>query len=272
VVETEFSAETQDNAVENAATESEETKEVAVENSFEKTEEVAASKEKGMLYGPNPPTIAIVIDDMGINRKMTKEIGSLTYPLTASFLPYGINLKEQIAYSIQSGHEIMLHLPMEPQIMQNYTEDMLTTEMTDEEILQKLSQMLQKIPQAVGANNHMGSKFTENAQKMGVVMEELANKNMLFLDSKTSSKSTGLEQAKLFGTKFFARDIFIDNENSYDYIMSQLEKAEKIAHDKGCAIAIGHPKEQTYLALKDWLPELTKKGIKLVWLSQIGKD
>lgn len=238
----------------------------------EETAESPSREDKVVFYGPNRPTITIVIDDMGINRKRTKEIAGLNYPLTASFLPYGTNLKEQIAQSNQSGQEIMLHLPMEPQIMQNYTEDMLTTEMTDEEISQKLSQMLQKIPQAVGANNHMGSKFTEDAQKMGVVMQILADKNMIFLDSKTSSNSAGYEQANLFGTKFFARDIFIDNENDYDYIMHQLEKAEKISFSKGYAVAIGHPKEQTYLALKDWLPKLAEKGIKLVWLSQINKD
>jgi polysaccharide deacetylase 2 family uncharacterized protein YibQ len=63
--------------------------------------------------------------------------------------------------------------------------------------------------------------------------------------------------------------VFIDNNNDKEYILGQLSVAEKLAHKNGYAIAIGHPKSQTYEALKDWLPGLEEKGIILEPLSKI---
>ena len=214
--------------------------------------------------------IVIIIDDMGVNREKTQKISSLQYPIMASFLTYSPHLKEHIEQSQKSGQEIMLHVPMEPNIMQNYTEQMLTTDMADEEIVRLLNTMLQQVPQAVGINNHMGSKFTEDEHRMGIVMQVLAEKGLIFVDSKTSAKTVGYKQSQLFGLKSLMRDVFLDNQNDYDYIISQLQKAEKIAHETGLAIAIGHPKEQTYQALKDWLPSLEDKGLKLIPISKIN--
>ena len=216
--------------------------------------------------------IAIIIDDMGINRKRSQQIADLKYPLTVSFLPYAPQLKEQIEQSQNSGQEIMLHIPMEPKIMQNYTKQMLTVNMTDEEIAKILDAMLQKVPQAVGINNHMGSKFTEDRHRMGVVMQKLAEKDLFFVDSRTTAKTQGYQQAQHYKVQAYMRNVFLDNKNDYDYILLQLQETEKIAHEKGYAIAIGHPKEQTYKALKDWLPSLEDKGFKLLPISKIKKD
>ncbi len=214
--------------------------------------------------------IVIIIDDMGINSEKTKQISDLRYPLNVSFLTYAPHLQKQIKQSQNSGQEIMIHVPMEPHTMQNYTEQMLTTDMTDEEIVKILETILQQVPQAVGINNHMGSKFTEDEHRMGVIMQVLAEKGIIFVDSRTSAKTSGYKQAQFYGVKFFVRDIFLDNKDDYDYITSQLQKVEKIAHKTGFAVAIGHPKEQTYQALKDWLPSLEDKGIKLVHISKIN--
>lgn len=220
---------------------------------------------------PSLPMIAIVIDDMGISASRTKDISSLKYPISASFLTYADNLKVQIANSAASGQEIMAHLPMEPQVMQNFTSTMLTTEMTDKEILSTLNKMLDTIPEAVAVNNHMGSRFTEDKHRMAVVMKELARRGISFLDSKTTPHSAGPEQAGRFGVKLTMRNVFLDNKDDFDYITGQLKQTEEIARSKGYAVAIGHPKAQTYLALKAWLPTVKGKGLRLVHLSELSK-
>ncbi len=217
------------------------------------------------------PLITIVIDDMGINVKRTKEISSLQYPITASFLTYANNLKSQIAVSKANGQEIMAHLPMEPQVMQNFTSKMLTTTMSDTEVKQTLKEMLDLFSNIVAVNNHMGSKFTEDKHRMSIVMEELAERNLIFLDSKTTSHSASAEEAAHFGVKLVERNVFLDNKDDFNYIMGQLRQTEEIARTRGHAIAIGHPKEQTYLTLKAWLPTLKEKGIRLVPLSKMVK-
>lgn len=220
---------------------------------------------------PSLPMIAIVIDDMGVSVSRTKDISGLKYPISASFLTYAGNLKDQIANSVASGQEIMAHLPMEPQVMQNFTPTMLTTKMTDNEILSILEKMLDTIPEAAAVNNHMGSKFTEDKHRMAVVMKELARRKIIFLDSKTTPRSAGPEQAVRFGVRLTMRNVFLDNKDDFKYITGQLKQTEEIARAKGYAVAIGHPKAQTYLALKAWLPTVKGKGLRLVTISELSK-
>ena len=227
--------------------------------------------ENKTISDENKPLITIVIDDMGISIKHTQNISSLAYPLTVSFLTYANNLQAQISKSTANGQEIMAHLPMEPQVMQNFTSQMLTTSMSDKEVAQTLRDMLDLFPNIKAVNNHMGSKFTEDKHRMAIVMKELAKRNLIFLDSKTTPHSAGPKVAERFGVKLAERNVFLDNKDDFDYIMGQLRQTEEIARSRGYAIAIGHPKEQTYLALKAWLPTLAEKGVELVPLSDMVK-
>ena len=213
--------------------------------------------------------IAVVIDDMGVNVKRTKDIISLQAPLTSSFLTYGPHLSKQIEQARAAGHEIMAHVPMQPYKDLYTAPDGLTVNMSDEELSQKFEIMLQKFSGIRGVNNHMGSKFTEDKRAMGDIMKILKAHDLFFLDSKTTAKSVGGEVAKKYGVKYATRHVFLDNNNEKKYILGQLKQAEKIANKNGYAVAIGHPKSQTYAALKEWLPTLEAKGLKLVHMSEI---
>lgn len=215
------------------------------------------------------PVIAVVIDDMGISLKRTADIASLQAPLTASFLTYGRRLAEQVENSRRAGQEIMIHVPMEAKSNIDTAPDVLTTHMSAEEIKQNLSAMLGKFDNVQGINNHMGSKLTEDKERMAAVMEVLKERKLFFLDSKTSAGSHAEEAAAETGVAYAHRHVFIDNNNDKAYILGQLQKAENIARKNGYAIAIGHPKTQTYAALKEWLPALSGKDIRLVPLSRI---
>lgn len=227
-------------------------------------------KYKPVYFGEDP-VIAVVIDDMGIAKKRTADIISLQAPLTASFLTYGADLDNQVKAAKKAGMEIMLHAPMEPYSNMDVAPDVLTTKMSKEDVRLGLEKMLSKFSDIKGINNHMGSKFTENKDKMQVVMEVLKEKDLFFLDSKTTSHSVGKELAQKNGVSYATRHVFIDNKNQVDYILNQLKIAEKIAKRNGYAVAIGHPKSGTYEALKQWLPSLKEKKIKILHMSDIVK-
>lgn len=219
------------------------------------------------------PLLAIVIDDMGINQKRTQDMISLKAPLTSSFLTYGKNL-EHLAYEAsKAGHELMIHAPMEPKVPANLAPDTLKVEMEASEIEQIFTSMVKKFKdiKVSGINNHMGSRFTENQEKLAIIMHILKEKNMFFLDSKTTSASKGKVLALEEGINFAARDVFLDNKNEYAAIMEQLKYAEKIAEKKGFAVAICHPKSQTYAVLRDWLASRDDTKIRLVHMSEIVK-
>lgn len=215
------------------------------------------------------PVIAIVIDDMGVSKKRTKDINKLQYPITSSFLTYGEDLHAQISDSLAAGHEIMAHIPMEAKTKVDAAPDVLKISMSDEDIVKNLNMMLEKFENIKGINNHMGSKFTENEAKMNSVMKVLKEKKLFFLDSRTSGSSKGKDAAIISGVPYATRNIFLDNNNDFEYILGQLKATERVARKNGYAIAIGHPKSQTYLALKYWLPTIESKGIKIVHLSEI---
>lgn len=225
---------------------------------------------KPAYFGENP-VVAVVIDDMGISQKRTADIISLRAPLTASFLTYGKALDNQVKNAREAGLEIMVHTPMEPHSKADLAPDTLTTRMNTEEIKSGLKIMLDKFHDVKGINNHMGSKLTEDFERMNAVMEVLNERDLFFLDSKTTAFSVAKKAAKQNLVSYATRHVFLDNENKADYILKQLAIAERIARRNGYAVAIGHPKTGTYQALKQWLPTLEDKKIKLVPMSEIVK-
>lgn len=225
---------------------------------------------KPIYWGPTSKVV-LIIDDMGISRKRTAEIASLKYPLTVAFLSYGKDLATQMQNSRQAGQEIMLHTPMEAFSKVEEAPDVLTTQMSLAEIRQNFEAMLNKFPNVMGINNHMGSKLTEDIERMNVIMQVLKERGMFFLDSKTSAKSRAEEAAAASGIAYAHRHVFLDNNNDKAYILGQLGQVERLAKKNGYAIAIGHPKSQTYEALKEWLPQMQNKGLELIHLSDAIK-
>ena len=145
----------------------------------------------------------------------------------------------------------------------------LKTGMTSEEIEWRLSEALSEIPEAVGINNHQGSKATSDKRVMAVVASVLKNKNKFFLDSRTSSKTVAENTMRSAGVPTARRHIFLDNDLDTEKILSQFDKLERIAEKKGLAIGIGHVKKSTLEVLQKKIPDLIEQGIEFKFLSQV---
>ena len=218
------------------------------------------------------PQISIVIDDLGIVKSRTFDVIQLDAPLTLSFLPYAQGLQNITEYARTRGHELMVHLPMEPKGDKDPGPHALLTGGGDEKILQDLSFNLSQFDGYVGVNNHMGSAFTEYSRGLDLILTEVQNRGLLVLDSRTSQNSLLAKMATDRNIPNLTRDVFLDNERDVDYILGQLDKLEKLARKRGNAIAIGHPYRETIAALSLWLPTLKQKGIIVVPLSHLIKS
>lgn len=215
------------------------------------------------------PMIAIVIDDMGLNRKMTRKALELPAPATMSFLPYAQNLQHQTEQARTKGHELMLHLPMQPfSPRKNAGTGALTVSMTESEIMAALDNALAAFDGYVGVNNHMGSRFTADAERMRIVLNELNGRGLLFLDSVTSKRSVGLKTAREIGMPAVARQVFLDNTD--EEIPTRLKDLERFASKNGMAVGIGHPHPATIDALKNWMPDAAERGFVFVPVSTIA--
>lgn len=216
------------------------------------------------------PMIAVVIDDLGVDRRRSERVIPLRAPLTLAWMTYAQDLPRLTREAHNRGHELMVHVPMQPQgASWDPGPDVLEVGVHPEENRRRLEWGLSRFEGFVGINNHMGSRYTGDRTGMKVVMEELRKRGLLFLDSVTTDKSVGPDLARSYGVPFAARNVFIDNDQSVSAVLAQLQKAEAYARKHGAAIAIGHPHDATIEALQQWLPGLEAKGLVLVPVSTI---
>ena len=227
---------------------------------------------------PQPPEtqgqarLAIVIDDLGYNLALPERLLALGQPLTFSIIPGQSYSLEVAQRARQAGRDFMVHIPMEPA---GYPSDdpgpnALLLHTDDERTRAQVEEQLDSLPGAVGANNHMGSAYTADTAKMGIVQAQIAARGLVFLNSKTGSTPVPAEIAHSRGYAYLERDVFLDNERSESAIRDQLSAAIRQARTNGHAIAIGHPYPETYRVLRERLPHLAQEGVILVPISQIG--
>jgi len=215
------------------------------------------------------PKIAFLIDDMGLDQARSVAMVRVPAPLTLSYLSYAPNLAYQTQRARELGHELMVHVPMEPISDYDPGPGALLTSHTSEDLLRNLRYALSRFKGYVGVNNHMGSRFTASAPHMGVVMSELQRRQLLFIDSRTTATTVGASVARARGVAFAERDIFLDHSEDPSAIWQSMSALKKLALEKGTAIAIGHPHDETREALLRWIPHLKSVGIDLVTISNV---
>jgi len=119
----------------------------------------------------------------------------------------------------------------------------------------------------------MGSRFTQNSQLMGVVMEVLRKRGLFYLDSRTSPASVAHNAGQKWNVPVLRNQVFLDNERSQEAVERQLEKLVRIAREEGQAIGIGHFQSMsTARVLQRKIPEYRDQGIQFEELSRILRD
>jgi polysaccharide deacetylase 2 family uncharacterized protein YibQ len=209
------------------------------------------------------PLVAVVIDDVGLDRPRSRRAWELPGPLTMSFLPYARDLREQARVARARGHELMLHLPMEPNGRSDPGPSALLVSLPDGEIRQRTNAALDSFEGFAGVNNHMGSRFTAFKPGMETVLRQLKGRGLMFLDSRTTTQSVGDQVAQEMGVPSIVRHVFLDDEETLDAVRKKLAEAEAIARRQGFVVVIGHPHEVTLQALGEWLPGVAGKGLAL---------
>ncbi|WP_020616867.1 divergent polysaccharide deacetylase family protein [Paenibacillus daejeonensis] len=186
--------------------------------------------------------IAIVIDDFGNGMKGTKEMLSLPIPLTVAVMPFLPTSKADAEEAHRLGHEVILHMPMEPNRGKRewLGPGALTTDLDDAEIRKRVEAAIADIPFAVGMNNHMGSKVTADRRMMRIVMEVCRENELFYLDSRTTHKSVIPEVAAEYRVPILTNQLFLDDQYHVSHIRKQLGLLDQKLSDQSEMIAIGH--------------------------------
>ena len=223
----------------------------------------------------NKVKIAIVIDDFGNGGEGTEEMLNLDIPITAAVMPFAPYSEEESKKAIEKGKEVIIHMPMEPEHGKPHWlgKKPIISSLSNEEVEERVREAVGEISGAKGMNNHMGSKITKDERILREVFKVLKEKNMFFLDSKTTGKSKASELCREMSIPYYERDVFLDHVHSQENVEKELENAYKIAKEKGYAIVIGHVGAQggkiTANGIRNKMGKFQKQGVEFVFLSQI---
>ena len=217
--------------------------------------------------------IVLVIDDFGYrNDNISDGFLNLSIPITCAIIPGHTASKKFAEKAVSYGKEVIIHMPMESE---NYSpgedEYKLLTSMTSELLENKLIQAFESLPEAIGMNNHQGSKATSDSKTMTVLASVLKDRGKYFIDSRTSSLTIGEKTMVSFGVPTARRNIFLDNNNDLDKIEEQMNKLANSAKKNGVAVGLGHARKNTLSVIEKVVPDLLDKGFVFQFASQIVK-
>jgi polysaccharide deacetylase 2 family uncharacterized protein YibQ len=217
------------------------------------------------------PQVVIIMDDLGRSLDRAREVVNLGMPVTFAILPGEVYATDVALLAARSGYEIMIHLPMEPHSYPatNPGDDALLLGQSEKEIVGRVKSYFKKVPYATGANNHMGSRFTEFEAGMRAVLEVMHDKGMFFIDSRTTGQSVVKSVANKVGVPSAVRDVFLDNVAEVDAINLQIKKLVQLAEKRGRAIGICHPYPETVEALRQQSKYLRDGPIEVVFASKM---
>ncbi|ASP48004.1 divergent polysaccharide deacetylase family protein [Cognaticolwellia beringensis] len=212
--------------------------------------------------------VAIIIDDIGYRKSDAQALylpGNISYAILPH-TPYG----KKLALKAQAKNkDVILHIPMEAKNGKKLGPGALTSTMNENGIRESLTNAFDEIPFALGINNHMGSKLTELYQPMAWTMQFLSERNLMFIDSVTTSASQAEKVAISFGVPSLHRHIFLDNKLEHNYIRRQFKQLIRDAKRYQTVVAIAHPHPETISALLKFLPLLEQNNVELVPISKL---
>lgn len=215
--------------------------------------------------------LAIVIDDAGRDLDSQHIYEQMGIPLTLAVMPDQIHTRDAALSWRAHGLPVILHQPMESVSGIGMEPKVILTSMSDTDIRQMLRDSLSQLPEAIGINNHQGSKATIDARTMDIVMNELHHRGLFFFDSHTNSTTAADKAAKTYGVPYVRNDLFVDNSASVSDICAMIQEGADRAKKKGTYIIIGHCRPHTAEAFRQMVPKLKAQGIEFVYLSSLTK-
>ena len=197
--------------------------------------------------------LALVIDDVGYDMPALRRILNLSIPVAIAVIPDAPYAEASATLAHEHGQMVMLHLPMEPS-SEKYRKKMtpyFLHEKMDRQLLREtFLKGLAQVPYVEGVNNHMGSYLTEKSESMRWVMQLCREKELFFIDSKTSPKSVAADMAQALDVSWASRQIFLDHDLAPEAMQAAWQKAEACLAKGYRCVVIGHPHKETVAFLE----------------------
>jgi len=220
------------------------------------------------------PPLVIVIDDFGqISGQLLEDFTALPQEVAFAILPDLPNTQAAARLADKTGHEVLIHVPMQPLGNDNPGKRYIKKGMEAADIADLLQEFYSQMPNAIAANNHMGSAATADYSVMQAVLEELHELGLFFLDSATTNKSAVPSAASALGYKTAKRDIFLDvPDNSDATLIGKIQSLGKYKGRNEPIVIITHCHTREKLnALNKFIAQISDMGLKLIPPSKLYK-
>jgi polysaccharide deacetylase 2 family uncharacterized protein YibQ len=218
----------------------------------------------------NAAEIAIIIDDMG-NTPRDASAFNLPKEVAFSILPLTYLSERFSRRAAKEKREVMLHIPMEALSGKALGPGAITADMNPEQIRLMLNKALVSVPDAIGVNNHMGSKLTQLRQPMHTTMSFLTEKQLFFLDSRTTPNTVAEQIARTRGVLTTKRNVFLDHELDASEMEVQFQRLISLSKKYGTAVCIAHPYPESIKYLSAAIERLSEHNVRLIPISEIVK-
>lgn len=218
------------------------------------------------------PRIAILIGGLGLSVTSTNEaIAKLPPEMTFAFAPYGNNLQGQVNKARADGHEVMLHMPMEPFDFPSNDPgpQTLLTALSPDQNLDRLHWAMTRFSGFTGITNYMGAKFVTHDASLKSVFAELKRRGLTYADDGSAARSRSSDAARQAGIGFARGAATIDAVPTPQRIDEALAALETEAEKSGAALGIASALPISVERLARWAKAVERKGFILVPVSAV---
>jgi polysaccharide deacetylase 2 family uncharacterized protein YibQ len=235
--------------------------------------EAFAQPVKGIADRPNAPRIAIVVAGLGISAIGTSDaLAKLPGPVTLAFAPYGADLDRLAARARESGHELLLQVPMEPF---DYPDNdpgpqTLLTSLSAGQNVDRLHWLMSRLQGYVGLANYMGGRFTASEPALAPILREAAKRGLIYVEDGTSPRSLAGQIAGANNLPYAKADLTIDAVPSASEIDHALARLDKTARERGVAVGVANALPASIERIANWAKAAESRGILLVPISAVA--
>lgn len=217
---------------------------------------------------PPGPRLTVIVGDIGQEPALLDAVMALDADVTLAVManaPHAPAVAERLS---QAGRELIAHLPMEP--LPPVTADggqFLTTSADPAAVAQAAAALLDRVPGAVGADNHLGGRLTTSRPHIGAVLEVLGERGLYFVDGRASEATVAGVTARSMGIRGATRSHAVGADPAE--VAGRLKAIEVALVLDGQALVVVTPSPEVLAALGPWLGSLRQRGIRILRASEI---
>ncbi|MDB5545249.1 MAG: hypothetical protein JWO64_2398, partial [Hyphomicrobiales bacterium] len=217
------------------------------------------------------PRIAIVLTGLGLDAAFsTRAVEALAPAITLAYAAYGENIESQAEQARAAGHELLLQAPME-----GFAEShsgaprTLAANAPRERTLDALHWHMSRFPGYIGLTNFSGARFMSTPQAFAPVLQDMADRGLVFLDDGASPRSLTTALAAATGAEAARADVVLDMSQKPEAIDAALRQLERLARERGSAIGVASAGSQSIDRIARFTQGLAVRGVALVPVSSL---